>query len=59
MTAAVDTVFISGWNATSTLSPIPMKQNVSRLECSFNRIKLTIVPAMAHSQTKENKLQPQ
>lgn len=32
---------------------------VSTLECSFSRIKLMMVPAMAHSHTNEKSPQPQ
>ena len=59
MTAASDTESISGLKATSTLKPMPMKQKVSRFECSFNLTKLTMVPAIALAQTKEKRLQPQ
>ena len=39
--------------------PMPMKQKVSTLECSFKWIKLTMVPAIAQSHTNENNDHPQ
>ena len=59
VTAAVDTESISGLKATSTLRPMPTKQNVSTLECSLSLIKLIIVPAIAQAHTKQNRLHPQ
>ena len=59
MTAAVLTSSMSGLNATSTLKPMAMKQAVSKLLCSLRRIKLVMVPAKAHVQTKMNKPHPQ
>ena len=59
MTAAVDTESISGLKATSTLSPMPTKQNVSTFECSFRRTKLMMVPMMAQVHTNTNSAQPQ
>ena len=49
----------SGLKATSTDKPMTMKQMVSTLLCSSISRKLTMVPMMAHNQTKPNNPHPQ
>ena len=50
---------IKGFRATRMAEPIPTKQTVSRLLCSFSFIKASMKPTMADSHTKANIPQPQ
>ena len=59
MTAAVETLSISGLKAMSTDRPMPIKQKVSILECSLSLTKLIMVPAMAQSHTNRKSDHPQ